>query len=117
MTWAIDCQKHAARAAEARKRIALVAELDPAAAGQQETQDAAFAGGRAAMWLLSAIEKPASARLLAELTATFGAETVTRVCIGFCSELPPGPAAWLKAACHQHTHKLQPATTATKEKK
>lgn len=72
MTWIVDCQKHSACSAEARRRIALTAGLDEFASTRAESEQVAIlAGVRAHMWLAAGIGRGASAAFLNALCHEF----------------------------------------------
>ncbi|WP_213957127.1 hypothetical protein [Variovorax sp. dw_954] len=95
-----DAEKHSARLAEARRRIALASALDESAVTRADGDAALIlAGARAHFWLVAGVDRSASERFIADLLNDFGAETVLRAAIAMCQAQPLGPKAWLRQAC------------------
>jgi len=103
MTWITDCQKHAERAALARRRIAAAA-----AVGEPAEADAApiLDGLRALLWLDSGIRRVSSTTLIDALIAEYGVAAVLHAAIEVCRTRPLGGAAWMRHACRQRSAQL-----------
>ncbi|RYF61160.1 MAG: hypothetical protein EOO27_03125 [Comamonadaceae bacterium] len=95
-----DAEKHATRAAEARRRIDLAAALEGAAQARPSGESAAIlAGARAYLWTVAGIPRDASQRFLDSLMRHHGHGVVHNACVALCASQPPGPKAWLRDAC------------------
>ena len=100
----IDAEKHSARSAEARRRIALAAALDEFAATRANGDAAvALAGARAYCWLAAGMDRRASEKLIADLSLDYGGPVVLNAVIAMCREQPLGPWAWLRHSCRQRS--------------
>ncbi|RYF72802.1 MAG: hypothetical protein EOO22_10105 [Comamonadaceae bacterium] len=96
----ISMEKHAARAAEARRRIAAAAAMNESAMTRSEGDTAAIlAGARAFLWLAAGTGKTASIAFIDNLIGQYGIATVMAAAVGLCRTQPAGPRAWLRQAC------------------
>lgn len=106
---AADIEKHSARAAEARRRIALTAALDASAATRADGDEAVIlAGARAHLWIASGVCRGASERFIADLCHDYDTATVLAAAIALCIEQPPGARTWLRRACQQRVNAASP---------
>ena len=93
-------EKHPARAAEARRRIARAAALDETATTRTDSDVAtALAGARAFLWLAAGTDRHASRDLITDLCRDFGGSVTLSAAITVCQTQPPDPKAWLRHAC------------------
>lgn len=97
-----DIEKHSARAAEARRRIALAAALHGSAARRAAGDPAVILAGVCAnFWLVAGIGRKASEGFIGDLINDFGTAIVLASAVELCLTQPPGPKAWLRRACEQ----------------